>query len=174
MIILFFIVRKYIDLTIKYKAARYKTEYNAIQPFWPSDTREFVTIVTTSASTNDNSARNRKIKPRALANCLPTELFFSQCGHLASWLTNELNRNVSPQWPQLTLHIPGTGEMSLVLGLFFAGGVYKTIIFRHDVRGQEILCAVDLQMSKQLHWQRIYFWPGGGSLIGYCNDIVAT
>lgn len=84
MIRLFFIVKKYTDLTIKYKAAKYNIEYNAIQPFLPSVTCGFVTIVTTSASTNDSRAKNRNIKPRARANCLPTELFFSQWGHLAS------------------------------------------------------------------------------------------
>lgn len=84
MIKLFFIVRKYIDLTIKYKAAKYNTEYNAIQPFLPSATCGFVTIVTTSANTKASIAKNMNIRPRARANCLPTELFFSQCGHLAS------------------------------------------------------------------------------------------
>ena len=73
-------------------------------------------------------ARIEKIKPRARANSRPTELFFSQCGHLASWLTKELKRKVSPQWPQTTRHMPGTGEMSAFVGLFLAGGEYKTII----------------------------------------------
>lgn len=84
------------------------------------------------ADTNESIAKNKNIKPRARANCLPTELFFSQCGHLASWFTKELKRKVSPQWPQLTLHIPGTGDISLLLVLFLTVGVYKTMILRHD------------------------------------------
>lgn len=151
--------------------------YNAIQPFLPLATWGLVTTVTTIANTRDSIAKNKNIRPRALANSLPTELFFSQCGHLASWLTNELNKNVSPQWPQFTLHIPGTGEMSLVAGLFLDVGLYKTIILWHDWRGHEILCAVDLQMSKQLQGHLMYFWPGGGSLMGcwaerFCRSMI--
>ena len=170
MIRLFFMVRKYVALNRKYKAHRYINEYKAIHPLLPLATWECVTTVTTMANIKDSTARKRNIRPRARANSLPTELFFSQCGHLASWLTNELNRNVSPQWPQFTRHIPGMGEMSLVFWVFFAVGEYKTIIFLHDARGHEILCAVDLHMSKQLHGHLMYFWPDGGLLIGCFNE----
>lgn len=145
----------------------YKMENKAIQPFFPFETWGAVTTVTMIPNTIDTRARNMNMSPLARAKSLPTELFFSQCGHRASWLTNELNRNVSPQWPQLTRHIPGMGEMSLALGVFFAVGEYKTIILWQDWRGHEILCAVDLHMSKQLQGHLIYFCPGGGFLIGY-------
>lgn len=59
--------------------------------------------------------------------------------------------------------------MSLVLGVVLAAGLHKTIIFLQESRGQEILCAVDLQMSRQLHGHLIYFWPGGAALIGYIS-----
>lgn len=69
---------------MKYKADKYNIEYKAIQPFLPADTADFVTTVIIIAITRDSKAKNKKIKPLARANSLPTELFFSQCGHLAS------------------------------------------------------------------------------------------
>lgn len=65
----------------------------------------------------------------------------------------------------MTRHIPGTGEMSEAFGVSLAGE-YKTIIFLHSTLGQDILWAVDLQISKQLHGHLMYFWPGGGLRIG--------
>lgn len=155
------------DREIKNSPATPSTADKAIQPFFPFATCEWVTTVTTIARMIERKARNRKIKPRALANSLPTELFFSQCGHLASWLNSELNKNVSPQCPQLTRHIPGTGETSLVVGFVFTFGEYRTMIFWHAFLGQEIFCAVALHISKQLQGHLMYFWPAGGSLIGY-------
>lgn len=59
-------------------------EYKAIQPFLPFETCDCVTTVTVIANTSDSIAKNKNINPLALANSLPTELFFSQCGHLAN------------------------------------------------------------------------------------------
>lgn len=151
---------------MKYKDDAYNIEYIITQAPWPFDTLALVAAVMMTARTNVIMAENRNSMPRVRANSLPTELFFSQCGHLASWLISELNRNSSPQWPQFTLQRPGTGEMSVFVGLFLGVGVYKTISLWHDGRGHEILCAVDLQISKQLQGHLMYFWPGGGSRMG--------
>jgi len=126
-----------------------------------------VKIVVNTAIKSTNKARTKNIKLLLLAKLLPTELFFSQWGQRARPLMRELNKKVSPQWPQSTLHIPGTGERSMVLVALIVPGVYKTIILLQVDLGQEIFWAVELQMSKQLQLHLMYFFAGGGSLIAY-------
>lgn len=62
----------------------YSVEYKAIQPAFVGCSWIDVTTVTMMAIIKASKAKNKNVKPRALANSLPTELFFSQWGHLAS------------------------------------------------------------------------------------------
>lgn len=77
----------------------YNVEYRAIQPPFVGCSSSWidVTTVTITAISKASIAKNTNVRPRARANFLPTELFFSQWGHRASWLTSELNKKVSPQ-----------------------------------------------------------------------------
>lgn len=79
-------------------------------------------------------------------------------------LSCQPTKNVSLQWPQVTLHIPGTVGMGGVTGL----GA-RLMIRLQVVRGQAILCDEVLQMSRQLHGQRTYFLPGGAFRIGVAS-----
>lgn len=107
-------------------------------------------------------AKNNIPLPRA--NSGPTDDTLRQCGHLARALFNVLNKNVSAQWAQVTLHIPGTDETGGVTGL----GA-KLIIRLQLGRGHAIRCDELLQISKQLHGHRTYFLPGGAFRIGVAS-----
>lgn len=73
-----------------------------------------------------------------------------------------LTRNVSWQWTQVTLHIPGTWGIGGVTGL---GAKFITRL--QFVRGQAMRCEELLQIKRQWHKQRTYFFPAGALLIGY-------
>lgn len=102
--------------------------------------------------------------PRVQEKSGPTDDTLRQCGHLARALVNVLNKNVSLQCAQEILHIPGDEGIDDCTGL----GV-KLIILLQLGRGQAILCDDALQMSKQLHGQRTYFFPAGALLIGVAS-----
>lgn len=71
---------------------------------------------------------------------------------------------MSEQWPQVTRHIPGIVGTGGVTGL----GA-KFIIRLQFGRGHAIRCDNDLQIKRQLHGQRTYFFPAGALRIG-CNN----
>lgn len=137
-------------------------------------------------------SKTRPARPYMMALFLvyaaPTEDTFRQCGHLANVLCRLLNcitnkiiissvhfvsslaqllsltKNVSLQWPQVTLHIPGTVGMGGVTGL----GA-RLMIRLQVVRGHAIRCDEVLQISRQLHGQRTYFLPGGALRMGVAS-----
>lgn len=76
--------------------------------------------------------------------------------------------NVSKQWPQFTLHIPGIDGTGGVTGL----GARLMILLQLGL-GQAILWEELLQMSKQLHGHLTYFFPGGAFLIGYKEIVIS-
>merc|ERR1712025_489940 len=92
------------------------------------------------------------IMDRVLANSGPTLETFLQCGHLARALFSVLNKNVSWQCAQVTLHIPGT----LGTGTGAGGEGAKLIILLQFGLGHAILWLLLLQMSKQLQGHLTY------------------
>lgn len=76
-------------------------------------------------------------------------------------ILNELTKNVSWQWPQVTLHIPG------IVGTGGVTGEGARLIIRLQFgRGHATRCEEDLQINRQLQGQRTYFFPGGAFRIG--------
>lgn len=107
----------------------------------------------------------RKSKLRRLRQkSAPTEDTLRQCGHLARLFFNVSNKNVSWQWPHVTRHIPGIGSNGGVTGL----GA-KLMMRLQLGRGQATRWDELLQMSKQLHGHRTYFFPAGAFRIGVAS-----
>lgn len=73
----------------------------------------------------------------------------------------KFTKNVSLQCTQVTRHIPGTWGIGGVIGL---GAKFITRL--QFVRGQAIRCDELLQIKRQWHKQRTYFFPAGALLIG--------
>ena len=59
--------------------------------------------------------------------------------------------------------------MSVKSNRIFYISVYRINSTHQFGRGHDILWEDDLHMSRQLHGQRTYFFPGGAALIG-CNQ----
>jgi hypothetical protein len=119
-----------------------------------------------------------KTVPRVRANSGPTVDSFLQKGHLANWLLRVLKRNESSQWPQVTLHIPGV-DAGRGLGPLLDRDASppprvslvseRLMTLLQFCLGQAILRAEALQMRRQLHGHRTYFFPFGASLMGVAS-----
>lgn len=73
----------------------------------------------------------------------------------------QLTKNVSWQWAQPTLHMPGIDRTGGVMGL----GARLIIRLQFGL-GQAIRCEELLHISRQLQGHRTYFFPGGAFLMG--------
>lgn len=80
---------------------------------------------------------------------------------LQSITINYVTKKVSEQWPQVTRQIPG------IVGTGGVTGLGAKFIMRLQLgRGQAMRCDVDLQIKRQLHGQRTYFFPAGALRMG--------
>lgn len=70
-------------------------------------------------------------------------------------------KNVSWQWAQQTLHIPGMESTGGVTGL----GARLIILLQFGL-GQAMRCDELLHIKRQLHGHLTYFLPGGAFRIG--------
>lgn len=76
-----------------------------------------------------------------------------------------LTKNVSWQWAQPTLHMPGIDRTGGVIGL----GARLIIRLQFGL-GQAIRCEELLHISRQLHGHRTYFFPGGAFRMGFMME----
>lgn len=108
------------------------------------------------------AAKNRNMRPRAKSG--PTDETLRQWGHLARALFNVLNMKASEQWTQITRDMPG---VKLVGGVMGEGA--RLMMRLQFTRGHAMRIDELLQMRRQLHGQRTYFFPAGAFLTGVAS-----